>query len=135
MVTLLRENLLLSFSLAYGLCVYLDLFALPLVSLLYSVFVTTCSLGYLYYIITSMARTRMARLPWMIRTIFQSLQNPSKSSRKQTFMDFFLFYHGIVCCVYSLESPHRRDSNYVHSTYNHCVENRKDYPKLSLFAS
>ena len=23
----------------------------------------------------------------------------------------------------------------VHSTYNHCVENRKDYPKLSLFAS
>ena len=24
---------------------------------------------------------------------------------------FFLFYHGIVCCVYSLESPHLRDSN------------------------
>ena len=24
---------------------------------------------------------------------------------------FFLFYHGIVCCVYSLESPHRCDSN------------------------
>ena len=24
---------------------------------------------------------------------------------------FFLFYHGIVCCVYSLESPHRRDSS------------------------
>ena len=23
---------------------------------------------------------------------------------------FFLFYHGIVCCVYSLESPHRGDS-------------------------
>ena len=23
----------------------------------------------------------------------------------------FLFYHGIVCCVYSLESPHRGDSN------------------------
>ena len=22
-----------------------------------------------------------------------------------------LFYHGIVCCVYSLESPHRGDSN------------------------
>ena len=35
---------------------------------------------------------------------------------------FFLFNHGIVCCVYSLESPH-------------CVENQKDYPKLSLFAS
>ena len=24
---------------------------------------------------------------------------------------FFLFYDGIVCCVYSLESPHRGDSN------------------------
>ena len=24
---------------------------------------------------------------------------------------FFLFYHGIVCCVYSLDSPHRGDSN------------------------
>ena len=35
---------------------------------------------------------------------------------------------------FSLESPHRGDSN-EHSTYNHCVENRKDFPKLSLFAS
>ena len=24
---------------------------------------------------------------------------------------------------------------WVHSTYNHCVENRKDFPKLSLFPS
>ena len=24
---------------------------------------------------------------------------------------FFLFYHGIVCCEYSFESPHRGDSN------------------------
>ena len=24
---------------------------------------------------------------------------------------FFLFYREIVCCVYSLESPHRGDSN------------------------
>ena len=24
---------------------------------------------------------------------------------------FFLFYHGIVCCVYSSESPHQGDSN------------------------
>ena len=24
---------------------------------------------------------------------------------------FFLFHHGIVCCVYSLESPHRGHSN------------------------
>ena len=41
----------------------------------------------------------------------QSLQNSSNSSRKQIFRDFFLFYHGIVCCVYTLESPHRGDSN------------------------
>ena len=44
---------------------------------------------------------------------------------------FFLFNHGIVCCVYSLES---RDSN-EYTQYNHCVENRKYFPKLSLFAS
>ena len=24
---------------------------------------------------------------------------------------FFLFYHGIVCCVYSLEWPYQGDSN------------------------
>ena len=30
---------------------------------------------------------------------------------------FFLFYHGTVCFVYSLESPHRGDSNeYTHHT-------------------
>ena len=27
------------------------------------------------------------------------------------FMDFFLFYHEIIYCVYSLELPHRADSN------------------------
>ena len=40
-----------------------------------------------------------------------NLQNSSNSSRKQIFRDFFLFYHGIVCFMYSLESPHRGDSN------------------------
>ena len=33
------------------------------------------------------------------------------SSRSQIFRDFFLVFHGIVCCVHSLESPHRGDSN------------------------
>ena len=42
---------------------------------------------------------------------FQSLQNSSNSSRKQIVNDFYLFYYEIVCCVYSLESPHRGDSN------------------------
>ena len=63
------------------------------------------------YSITSMARTRMARYRGWFELFFQSLQNSSKSSRKQIFMFFFLFYHVIVCCVYSLESPHRGDSN------------------------
>ena len=43
---------------------------------------------------------------------------------------FFLFYHGIVCCVYSLESPHWGDSN---KYTKHTII--KDFPKLSLFAS
>ena len=62
---------------------------------------------------------------------FLSLRNSSNSSRKQIFKEIFLFYREIVCCVYSLESPHRG----VYTTYNHCIENRKDFPKLSLFAS
>ena len=73
-----------------------------------------------------MARTQMAHLPWMIRTLFSV---PTKilpmAQTKQIFMDFFLFHHGIVCCVYALELPHRENR----------VENRKDFPKLSLFAS
>ena len=44
-------------------------------------------------------------------SFFQSLQNPSNSSRKQIFRDFFLFYHEIVCCMYSLEPPHQGYSN------------------------
>ena len=31
--------------------------------------------------------------------------------RKQIFREIFLFYHEIVCCVYSLELPHQGDSN------------------------
>ena len=53
----------------------------------------------------------MARLPWLIRTRSESLRNSSDSSRKQIFKEIFLFYREIVCCVYSLESPHRGDSN------------------------
>ena len=40
--------------------------------------------------------------------IFESLRNFPASSRKQIFRE--IFYHEIVCCVYSLESPHRGDS-------------------------
>ena len=55
-----------------------------------------------------MARTRMARLPWMIRTLFSV---PTIAQENKYLMMFFLFYHGIVYCVYLLESPHRGDSN------------------------
>ena len=60
-----------------------------------------------------MARTPMARLPWLIELIFESLisRNSSDSSRKQIFKEIFFIYREIVCCEYSLESPHRGDSN------------------------
>ena len=58
-----------------------------------------------------MARTPMTRLPWLIRTRFESQRNSSDSSRKQIFKEIFLFYRDIVCCEYSLESPLRGDSN------------------------
>ena len=66
---------------------------------------------YYYYSITSLARTRMARLPWMTRTLFLVPTKFLQYLKKTIFRDFFLFYHGIVCCMYSLESPHRGDSN------------------------
>ena len=44
-------------------------------------------------------------------TFFESLRNSSENSRKQIFKELFLFYHEIVCCVYSLESPHQGNSN------------------------
>ena len=38
------------------------------------------------------------------------LRNSSDSSTIQIFREIFVFYHKIVCCVYSLESPRRGDS-------------------------
>ena len=55
----------------------------------------------------------MTRLPWLIRTRFSVPTNSSDSSRKQIFREIFLIYDEIVCCVYSLELPHRGDSNYT----------------------
>ena len=60
---------------------------------------------------TSMARTPMARLPWMIRTRFSVPTNLPIAQENKYLGIFVLFYHGIICCVYSLESPHRGDSN------------------------
>ena len=39
------------------------------------------------------------------------VRNYSDSSRKQIFKEIFLLYRENVCCMYSLESPHRGDSN------------------------
>ena len=33
------------------------------------------------------------------------------AQENKTFRELFLFYREIVCCVYSLELPHRGDSN------------------------
>ena len=60
---------------------------------------------------TSMARTPTARLPWLIRTHFWVPTKCSRQLKKTIFKEIFLFYREIVCCVYSLESPHRGDSN------------------------
>ena len=54
----------------------------------------------------------MARFyPGLFELIFESLRNFPNSSRKQILREIFLFYYEIVCCVYSLQSPHRGDSN------------------------
>ena len=37
-----------------------------------------------------------------------------------------------LCCVCSLESPHRDDSNEYTQYIFHCVEDRKGFPKLSF---
>ena len=58
-----------------------------------------------------MAQIRMARLPWMIRTFFSPYKILPIAQENEYLGIFFLFYHVIVCCVYSLESPHRGDSN------------------------
>ena len=44
-------------------------------------------------------------------SFFESLRNSSDYSRKRMFRQIYFFHHDIVCCMYSLESPHRGDSN------------------------
>ena len=59
----------------------------------------------------------MARLPWLIRTRFGVPTKFSNRLSKQIFRKSLEFYHEIVCCMYSLESPHRGDSNeYIQHT-------------------
>ena len=58
-----------------------------------------------------MARTLMRVYRGLFKLIFESLRIFSDSSGKQILREIFLFFYEIVCCVYSLESPHRGDSN------------------------
>ena len=60
---------------------------------------------------TSIARAPMSLNPGLFELVFEFLRNSSDSKRKQIFREVFLFRYEIVCCVYSLESPHRGDSN------------------------
>ena len=53
----------------------------------------------------------MARYYGLFELSFESLRNFPDSSRKQILREIFLFYYEIVCCVYSLESPHRGNFN------------------------
>ena len=46
----------------------------------------------------------------------------------------FLIWSWNVCFMISLESSHRGDSN-EYTTFHYCIENRKEFPKLSAFAS
>ena len=52
----------------------------------------------------------------LFELVYESLRNSSDSSRKQIFREIFLFYREVVCCVYSLESPHRDSNKYTQHT-------------------
>ena len=55
-------------------------------------------------------------------------------AQENKYLGKFLFYHEIVCCVHSLKSPHRGDSN-EYTQHTIIVKEIKKIPKLSLFAS
>ena len=67
------------------------------------------------YSITLMTRTRVARLPWLIRTRFlvprTFFRYLKKTNNYKYFREIVLFYNENICCVYSLESPRWGDSN------------------------
>ena len=69
---------------------------------------------------TSVARTLMARLPWLLRTRSWAPKKNSHSCRQFYVWDnlgwFFILI--MVCCMYSLESPRWGDSN-ENKTYLH----------------
>ena len=57
----------------------------------------------------------MARLPWLIRTRFLVPMKFFRQLKKTNIREIFLFYHEIVCCAYSLESPHHSNEYTQHT--------------------
>ena len=62
----------------------------------------------LVYSRTSIARTPMARLPWPIRTHFLSPYEILPLAQENKYLGKFSYF---IMKLYSLESPHRGDSN------------------------
>ena len=59
-----------------------------------------------------MARTRMACLRWMIRTFFFSPYKSLPIAQENKYLTIFsCFIMELYVVLYSLESPHRCDSN------------------------
>ena len=48
-------------------------------------------------------------------------------------ISFFIFFNMKVCCVFSLESPHRGDSNenIQYIIFNFLKKKKENHPKLS----
>ena len=59
-----------------------------------------CLLVLFSYSKTSMTRTQMTRLPWLIRTRFYVLRKSSDSSRKQIFRDILGFFSNFIMKMY-----------------------------------
>ena len=66
---------------------------------------------YAKYSITSVARTLMARLPWLIELNFESLGKNPTAANLIKYRVTFLFMWKMIYCLYTLESPHPADSN------------------------
>ena len=90
---------------------------------------------YCLYSRTSMARTPMARLPWLIRTHFYVPTDFFTITQENIYEGNFLIllWNCMLCVLIRIASSRR--FLWVHATYHYFVEDRKHFHKLSLFAS
>ena len=56
---------------------------------------------------SEIAQVAMASLPWLIQTHLSpyKILPTAPENKYNVFREIFLFYHEIICCVYSLELP------------------------------